>query len=242
MYYSVLLPDGYDGAHRYPVLFLLHGYNGGHTDWTSRTDLQLFMKEYSLIIIMPDAGDSWYVNSQSDPSRGTESFLVHELPKHAAERYSIDEQRQAIAGLSMGGYGAVVLALKHPGRYKFAGSLSGALSIPGDIDLWEHRSWGKRIAPNLKATFGAKPNEFRNAHDPFLLLRRDSMSSFPYFYFVMGTHDGFSGFLPAHRALTDSLRAAGIPYEYHEIPGGHSWEFWGNTIRPLLDRMMDLLK
>ncbi|HEX9614811.1 MAG TPA: alpha/beta hydrolase family protein [Bacteroidota bacterium] len=240
--YSILLPEKYDTSNKYPVLFLLHGYDGGHADWTARTSLQCFVADHALIIVMPDAGNSWYVNSISDPSRGTEDLILHELTDHVSAHYSIDKHRQAIAGLSMGGYGAVMLALKHPGRFRFAGSLSGALSIPGDIDTWEHKPWGRRIEPNLKATFGTTPNEFRNTHNPFLLLKKDSASSMPYLYFVMGTHDDFAGFLPAHRALTDSLRAAGISYEYHEVPGGHSWEFWGRTIRPLLSRMMDVLK
>lgn len=240
--FSILLPGGYDASNRYPVLFLLHGYDGGHTDWTSRTALVSFMDGLSLIIVMPDAGNSWYVNSHSNPSRRIEDFLLTDLTIHLIEQYSVDEKRQAVAGLSMGGFGAVMLAMKHPQRFRFAGSLSGALSVPGDIDFWEDQPWGKRLAPNLKETFGSAPNAFRDAHNPFLLVKNLQSSSSPYLYLVMGTNDGFVGFLPAHRMLADTLRAHDIPYEYHEVPGGHSWEFWGRTVRPMIERMMDFLK
>lgn len=240
--YTILLPRGYSEDQRYPLLFLLHGYGGSHEDWVARTSLTEYVRDLSLIIVMPDAGNSWYVNSVSRSRDRFEDFIIADLRNHINRKFSVDTARTAIAGLSMGGYGAIMLAMKHPGMFRFAGSLSGALSVPRDIDEREKKTWGEHTVLNLKETFGPAPGPFRNAHDPLLLYRQPSPDHLPYFYFVMGTNDGFDTFLPAHRMLTDSLRSYGAVYEYHEIPGGHSWKFWDRHIGPLISRMMEVMK
>ena len=73
------------------------------------------------------------------------------------------------------------------------------------------------------------------------LYRHVPPASVPYIYLSIGTQDGYRDFLPAHRELTDLLRAHGIPYEYHELPGEHNWYFWDQEIRPLLQRLQDIL-
>lgn len=241
-HFCVLLPDSYDPSHRYPILYLLHGYSGGYRDWIDRTDIEYYAAAFPLIVVMPDAGNSWYVNSVADTSERFEDYIVNDVRLHIESGLSVDTSRRAIAGLSMGGYGALVLAFRHPDLFRFAGTLSGALSVPDDIREWETHTWGKSIAPSLKHAFGDRPGAFWADHDLFRLFRATPSTRLPYAYLVAGEQDGFTNFLPANRAFADSLRMYGAPYEYHELPGVHSWKFWDREIQPLLKRLHELFE
>jgi S-formylglutathione hydrolase FrmB len=238
---SVLLPKNYDARKRYPVLYLLHGHGGDHTHWTKLTKLMTYTESMPLIVVMPDAENSWYVNSATVEHDRFEDYIVFDLPRYVQQKYSIDTSKQAIAGLSMGGYGAVMLALKHPRTFRFAGSLSGALSYPRDMHDTT-RPAERSLLPSLRRAFGETTNGFRAEHDVFHLVRQSSKVSAPYIYLVMGTADGFRNFLPANRAMADLLRASGMAYEYHETPGGHNWQYWDQEVQPLLKRLRDLLQ
>ena len=237
---SVLLPEPYNPCIRYPVLYLLHGYSGDHTNWGSLTKLGTYVGKLPLIVVMPDGENSWYVNSVAVAQDRFEDYVMQDLPRSIQQRYSVDTTKQAIAGLSMGGYGAIMLALKHPARFWFAGSLSGALNYPpamGDT----LRTPGRNLLPSLRRAFGERDVDFRKRHDVMLLAQEAARDPLPYLYFVIGTSDGFRDFLPVHRALTDQLRASGAHYEYHETPGGHNWQYWDREIQPLLSRMKSVL-
>ncbi len=237
--YAYLLPEHYDTLRSYPILYLLHGYSGDHRNWIELTDLVSYGTRLGIIIVMPDAANSWYVNSAGEPGKRYEDLIVIDYPARVERRFAVDTTRRAIAGLSMGGYGAIMLGLRYPKLFRFAASLSGALSIPGGIEFPEpYRA--ERGLKNLKAVFGEEKS-FRGSHDPFSLYKNTPADSLPYLYFVIGTDDGFTTFLPAHRALTDSLRAYRARYEYHEMRGAHNWKFWGKEVRPLLARMKEIL-
>jgi S-formylglutathione hydrolase FrmB len=238
---SVLIPSGYDPTKRYPVLYLLHGYTGGYEDWVARTKLRDYMKDVPMLVVMPDGENSWYVNSFTEPNERFEDYLVNDVPHYVQTMYSVDTTRQAIAGLSMGGYGALMLALRHPAKYDFAGSLSGAIAFPRGMNDTTHPP-ERSLHASLVRVFGERTGGFRNAHDVYLLYRQTSKDSLPYIYMVIGTQDGYRTFLPAHRAFTDLLRTYGAAYEYHETPGGHNWQFWDKEIRPLIVRMREVLK
>ena len=238
---SVVLPQKYSPTNRYPVLYLLHGYTGDNSDWLARTKLAEYLKDIPLIVVMPEADNSWYVNSVTEPSDRFEDYLVRDVPHYVQKLYSIDTARQAIAGLSMGGYGALMLALKHPSQYRFTGSLSGAITFPRGMNDTS-RPAERALFPSLRRAFGSKPNTARSASDIFLLYRQVPRDSLPYIYMAIGIQDGYRSFLPAHRAFTDLLRTYGAAYEYHEVPGIHNWQFWDKEIQPLLKRMRELLK
>lgn len=237
---SILLPAQYNPRSQYPVLYLLHGYTGGHQDWLTRTKIRDYVGNIPLIVVMPDAENSWYVNSATEPNDRFEDYFMKDLPHYINKMYSVDTTRQAIAGLSMGGYGAVMLALKHPTRFRFAASLSGAITFPRGLNDTT-RPAERSLFPSLKRAFGEKPNNGRAAGDVFLLYRQTAKDSLPYLYFVIGNQDGYRSFLPAHRAFTDLLRSYGAAYEYHETPGGHSWQYWDREIQPVLNRMREVL-
>ena len=238
---SVLIPAKYDPRVRYPVLYLLHGYSGGHDNWLTKTKIAEYVRDVPMIVVMPDGENSWYVNSAMDPNDRFEDYMVTDLPNYIQKAYSIDTTKQGIAGLSMGGYGALVLALRHPTKYRFAGSLSGAITFPRGMNDTT-RQPEHSLFPSLRHAFGEKPGASRTAYDLFLLYRQTSKESMPYIYMATGTQDNYRSFLPAHRALTDLLRGAGVSYEYHETPGGHSWQYWDTEIQPLLKRMREVLK
>lgn len=240
--FVIILPSNYQSGAHYPVLYLLHGYGGSHLDWTTLTKIQEYVKNMPLVVVMPNGENSWYVNSVSEPQNRFEDYIVTDLRKFVAARYNIDTTRQAIAGLSMGGYGAVMLALRYPQSFLFAGSLSGALNVPIEIPIISDRSWGRSIAPSLEKVFGKQPSPQWSRYNPFELYRKTSKDSLPYLYFITGIQDGYPTFLPMQRAFTDSLRAYGAKYEYHESPGGHNWQFWDREIQPLLARMREIMK
>jgi len=232
--YRVVLPEGYDSAFRYPVLWLLHGHGGDDTDWLRETELTHDLQRYPIVVVLPSVKNSFYVNSWVDSASRYEDFVVRDLHDDVVRRYAVDTLREGVAGLSMGGYGALMLALRHPRRYRFAGVLSGALSVPSPLERKDTLALG--LLPAIDSAFGPEPNPHRRAHDPFVLFRRTPVPELPYLYFLIGTGDQFPTFLPRNRALTDSLRAYGARYEYHEVPGGHDWRVWGGALPSLLAR------
>jgi len=226
--YTVLLPVGYDRdpARRYPVLYLLHGKSGDHTDWSTRAPLREAVGEAPLIVVMPDGDDGWYVD-WADGAHGYEGQIVRDLVPHVdgAYRTLASREGRAVAGLSMGGYGAVKIALSHPDLFASAASLSGALRFPRE---------GRDDGPKV---FGRGPPSVRlRARNDVLelalaLLRARPAWSGPALYLDCGTDDFLYDSNTRVRAF---LRKAGVPYEYHEQPGTHSWEYWSVRLPAVL--------
>ncbi len=233
-HFAVVLPADYSPQKKYPILYLLHGLWGSYLDWSEKGHIQIHASDYELIVVLPDAGNSWYLNSAANSHDRFEDFVINDLRDTVESRYAIDTTRRAIAGLSMGGYGAFMLALRHPGLFRFAGGLSSAISLPRDI-----ADGRPGIRPEDAGLFG--PEDSCLAHDVVALTHRIPAPEAPYFYATVGIQDEFRAFLPYHRLWTDSLRAKGIAYEYHEVPGKHNWKFWDREIAPLLSRMAELL-
>jgi len=227
--YRVLLPRGYEaGTERFAVLYLLHGLDGDYTDWTTNSKVQDYAQPLPLIIVMPDADDSWYTNSATVPADKFEDYIVKDLIVEIDARFRTEASRsaRAVAGLSMGGYGALKFALKYPEMFAFAGSLSGALDAPLHLDerVPEYRE-------KLLVAFGPHGGPVRSANDLFQLVARADAAHLPYLYIACGTEDGF---LPINREFVSSLPGRKIAFEYHETPGDHSWDYWDRSVRDLL--------
>jgi S-formylglutathione hydrolase FrmB len=235
MKYAVLLPHGYQPSQRYPVLYLLHGLNGTHREWGARTKLPMYAVPYRMLIVMPDAEASWYVNARHVENDRFEDFIVDDLPRIVASKYGIDTGRAAIAGYSMGGYGAIMLALRHPHQFRFAGSLSGAIDFPRGAESYRAGASPQNVKV-FQEVFGKDPDWFYDEHDILQLATLAEREELPYLYFAAGIQDGFATFLPAHRKLMDLLRARDIAYEYHETPGKHDWAFWDREVQPMLEK------
>ena len=231
--YNVVLPAGYDASRRYPVLWLLHGYGGNKDDWLRLTDLVEQVTRYPFIVVLPSAENSWYVNSPTKSDAAYETFMTVDLYNDVIRRFGVDTTRQAIAGLSMGGYGAVMLGLRHPYRYRFVGGLSSALSILDPIGKGDTVMWNVG-GKSMIVAFGADLAAAAVQYDPLRVVAAPQAGGRQYFFLAAGENDGFRSFLPASRAFADSLRLRGIPYEYHELPGGHTWSFWKMELAPML--------
>jgi putative tributyrin esterase len=233
--YNVVLPTDYHSsrATRYPVLYLLHGLGGHHTDWTTRTNLADYAAQYRLIIVTPEGNDGWYTDSAGVPTDKYETCLLTELIPDVEARYRTIQSRygRAIAGLSMGGYGAFKFGLKHPGQFVFVASMSGAFGVTRYTEADRGPGW-----ETLQKLFGPLDSPTRKANDLFELTRGLSaarLASLPYFYFDCGTEDSAHIF-KANRELSDLFVQKKIAHEYRELPGDHSWAFWDRQVQEVL--------
>jgi S-formylglutathione hydrolase FrmB len=121
MPYRVLLPEHIAPGQKLPVLYLLHGGGGGFHDWSNYSSVARYA-EHGLILVMPEGNSSYYTNSADRPQDRYEDYIVHDLVADVEQRLPAVNGRayRGIAGVSMGGFGAVVLALKHPDLFVFA--------------------------------------------------------------------------------------------------------------------------
>jgi putative tributyrin esterase len=232
MKYRILLPAGYEqGARRYPVLYLLHGLTGSFLDWDTKTRLAEYAAPLQLIVVMPDAGDSWYTNSVGNPQDRFEDYIAKDLIAAIDKTYrTIARQHaRAIAGLSMGGYGATKFALKYPQLFVFAGSFSGVQTIVHDPDF--KIPFGDKYNQQLLEIFGPPGSPARAANDVLALAERANPAALPYFWLACGTEDGL---LAGNRQFVALLHERRIPYTYTEAPGAHSWDFWDEELPAML--------
>jgi putative tributyrin esterase len=230
MRYDIVLPARYaSGQQRYPVLYLLHGWQGDETNWVKLTHLVELASRYALIIVTPEAANSWYVNSATNPAdRYADSIaadLITEIDGHY--RTIASSHQRAIAGLSMGGYGALLLTLRHPDLFSFAASISGAFGGPSGV---EHVL--PQLKPSTDQAFGPPESPTRKENDLDTLIAAADPAKTPYMLLDCGTADPL---LPSNRHVIDELWSRGIGYEYHELPGAHTWSFWDSSLPNLFD-------
>jgi putative tributyrin esterase len=234
--YNVILPPDYDKSRttRYPVLYLLHGLTGHYADWTTRSNVADHAAQYRLIVVMPEGNDSWYIDSATVPTDKYETYILRELIPDVQQRYRTIEARygRAIAGLSMGGYGAIKFGLKSPATFIFAASLSGAFGVTRFTEQDGNPLWATSVT-----ALGPPGSETRKANDLYELIAKLSpgqISSLPHFYFDCGTEDWARHF-SANRQLSELMYEKKIAHEYRELPGDHSWSYWDRQIREVLE-------
>lgn len=235
--YSVVLPVEYDQpaakAKRYPVLYLLHGFTGHYDNWPTKTKLADYAAQYSVIVVTPEGNNGWYIDSATVPAEKYETYILEELIPDIERRYRANASREgrAIAGLSMGGYGAMKFGLKHPEMFVFAGSMSGALSAA---------SWGEKqldpgpIRDSLMQTFGPAESLTRVANDVLRLAREFSTKQKtppPYLYIDCGTEDFL---FKDNREFVQLLVELKLPHEYRQLPGTHNWNYWDAQVQEVL--------
>jgi S-formylglutathione hydrolase FrmB len=241
MKYRIILPAGYGRSmRRYPVLYLLHGLTGSYLDWDTKTHLAKFAAPLQLIIVMPDAGDSWYTNSSANPQDRFEDYIFRDLVPEIDTTYRTIAARhaRAIGGLSMGGYGAMKFALKYPNLFVFAGSFSGVQTVVHDPELM--LPFGEKYVQQLLEIYGPPSGPARTANDIFDLVDKANPAALPYFWITCGTADGF---LESNREFVALLQQRKIAYTYEEAPGGHGWAFWDEELPAMfreLSRHMEL--
>ncbi len=237
--YNVVLPPLYDApesrALRYPVIYLLHGLGGRASDWVSeRARLAAHAAQYRFIIVAPEGEDSWYTDSATDATRKFETYIVAELIPDVDSRFRTLKTRdaRAVAGLSMGGYGALKFGVKYPQTFTLAASLSGAFVAPS----WDATD-PKLLAflkPSIARAYGAMDSPTRSANDLYKLfgdLPPGRFKELPFIYFDCGTEDFLIG---ANRTLSELLLKRKIPHEYRQLPGGHNWPYWDGQAQEVL--------
>jgi S-formylglutathione hydrolase FrmB len=221
MPYEVVLPAGYSGSQqRYPVLYLLHGWQGDETNFVSLTHLVEDASAYKLIVVTPRSGNSWYVNSATRAKDRYADYVFQDLIAEVDAHYRTiaSPHERAVAGISMGGYGAMLLSLRHPGAFAFAASISGAFAGPSGIE-----NVMPQLKPSTDDAFGAVGSATRTQNDVVTLVDVADHTQQPYFFLECGASDPL---LSSNRQVVEQLSSHGFVYEYHELPGAHTWAFW----------------
>jgi S-formylglutathione hydrolase FrmB len=219
----VITPDNYSKDKLYPVIYLLHGASGKnpYADWISKAPgIAALPDTYNLIIVCPDGNPtSWYFDAPEDPASKYETYVSNELIKFIDSHYSTvkDRSGRGITGLSMGGHGALYLAFRHQDVYGVAGSMSGGVDIRPFTDRWD-------IAKRL-GTFAEHPQNWEQNTVVNLvpLVKPGSLA----LIIDCGTSDFF---FQVNQDLHQKLLAAKINHDFIIRPGGHTWEYWGNSI------------
>ena len=218
--YRVILPANIPTGKKLPVLYLLHGGGGNFRDWSNYSDVARFA-ERGLILVMPEGESSYYTNAADRPQDRYEDYIATDLIADVEKQFPATPGRvnRAIMGISMGGFGAINLALKHPELFIFAAGISSALDVPS-------RPFSIKRIPQYRqhaAIFGPWKSEHRRDNDPFVLARSADPSKAPYLYLTCGDQEGL---LPANRQFAALLKDRRIPSEFHPGPGGHDWNQW----------------
>lgn len=225
---NIILPQDIKKDEKLKVLYLLHGYIGDHTDWMRYTSIERYSWNYRLAIVMPAVNNSYYTDTVSGLNYFT--YVSKELPDFITSLLPISTKREDnyVAGLSMGGYGALKIALTYPERYSKAASLSGAL------DLDEIRKLANQNPRNtwFDAVFGLKPSQNTPSDLKYLIdlhLKHDVL--LPDMFIACGTED----FLyQDNKKFVSFLNQNNVKHTYFESPGNHDWGFWDFYIQKVL--------
>jgi S-formylglutathione hydrolase FrmB len=203
-----------------------------------QTGIVRYARAYEEIIVMPDAANSWYVNNHAGPQLRWEDYVIDDLIPYIDSHYRTVASRggRAIAGLSMGGYGALYLGLKYHNLFSAVASLSGVVAS-ADLARRDPAVWkmiGEKM-PKMKETlledFGPPSNPARKGEDPFRLIRKLTPDERPALFLAIGESDPF---LQENRKFVALLSSLKVPYRYREVPGGHEWKVWDEEIQPVL--------
>lgn len=220
---TIVLPVQYFDAdladQAYPVVYLLNGYGGGYKTWPSQKDLDAIASEMGIIFVCPDGQNSWYWDSPVDKNMQFETFIINELVPYVDENYRTlpTNKMRAVTGLSMGGHGAMYLALRHPDVFGLAGSMSGGVDIRPFPENWE-----------MKSRLGALEENPDRWYDYSAIKQISNIKNGDIKIIVdCGVNDFFA---QVNRNFHQALLEAGIDHDYIERPGIHNWPYWKNAI------------
>lgn len=220
MQYRVILPKASKPQRRLRVVYLLHGGGGGFRDWSNYSDVAQF-SEPDLLLVMPEGASSYYVNAV-DPSQDRyEDYIVHDLIADVEDRFPVSASREsrAIVGVSMGGFGAVNLAIHHPELFIFAGGLSPAIDVPRRAFTIKRFGQSRRF----NSIFGPSGSNSRRENDPFVQVRAATSDGFPFLFLTCGEQEGL---LAPNRQFASLLSDRKFAFEFHTMRGSHDWNQW----------------
>jgi S-formylglutathione hydrolase FrmB len=217
-------PDEPEVPRPWAVFYLLHGLSDDQTIWQRRTSIERYAAGLPLVVVMPDGGRGWYTNALQGPA--CEDDLVNDVRGLVERLFPVRAERsgRAIGGLSMGGYGAVKVALKHHELFASATSHSGALAALRDPET------AQRVGSvEFREVFG--PSPAGGPEDPFAIVERIDHGRVPALRLDCGLDDFL---LQQNRDFHQHLEDLRIPHEYQEYPGGHDWAYWDAHVQGAL--------
>ena len=218
---------------QYQTLYLLHGLSDDHTIWQRRTSIERYAAAKNLAVVMPAVARSFYQDMASGPNYWT--FVSEELPALCRQWFPLSGRREDnfVAGLSMGGYGALRMGLGRPDQFAAAASLSGALDL--GRRLREAGKEGSRInKAEWTGIFGPELKGEGTDADLFTLAQRVAAAPGPKprLFLCCGTDDELLG---DSRAFHGHLDGVHLEHTYEEGPGDHEWGYWDAQIQRVLN-------
>lgn len=217
----VISPNENSYNQKYPVIYLLHGYSGDYTDWSSKVkSLERFCDSNNVIIVCPDGGyNSWYFDSPIDSSFKYETYIANELIVYVDSVYPTiqNSNSRAITGLSMGGHGSLYLAIKHPHVFGACGSMSGAIDIRPFSKKWD-------IASKLGSIEDFPLNW--NNNTVINMIRLIKLTNLK-IIFDCGKDDFF---FEVNNIFHQELLKNNIEHIYNINEGKHNWKYWNISI------------
>ncbi len=244
--YSIYLPAGYEQSNRsYPILYLLHGYTDDETGWTQFGETQQITDKAidagdatPMVIAMPDGGVAWYMNSHDGKTR-YEDFFVTEFMPFIEKTYRVRAQKRfrAVAGLSMGGLGALLFVGKHPELFAAAAPLSAAVWTDDEVvsNSTDQASWdttfGDLYGKGLVGKSRLTAHYYQNAPIKIMETANTAELRKVRFYIDCGDDDFLiKGNMALHAAMIDKK----IPHEFRVREGGHTWTYWRTALPEVL--------
>lgn len=227
-----------DPDRKYPVLYLLHGMGDDHTAWSRKSTIELIARECNLVVVMPTVGCSSYVNQVH--GLNYYDYMTKELPVKMANFFPVSLKREDtfIAGNSMGGYGALRIALGNPDKYAGAASLSGALTPYGEYETEEEREknvGGKAMKTIRMNTFGTMEEYLASDNNLVNLVEklRTYDGEKPKLFICCGTDDPIT--YTYNKAFLEAIKDKELDYYYEESPGSHNWAYWNPKLQQIFD-------
>ena len=226
----MILPDpvSMDGipVRERKVLYLLHGLSDDASAWQRFTTIETLASDYGLVVVMPSVGRSFYIDLPN--GQNYFSYIVDEIPQYLKDVFALDPKRENtfIAGLSMGGYGAMKAAFLCPEKYAAAGSFSGVLSL-GLIE--SHIQEDPKESVEFTQLFGDLSKIAGSPFDPITWVNqfRKNASELPRLFISCGLQDEL---YPTNTYFTAACKGKGIPFTFHDEDGQHTWPFWEKQI------------
>lgn len=223
--FLAILPNEIDAPLR--TLYLLHGLSDNETNWLRRTQVEEYALARNLAVIMPDGERSFYTDMYSGGKFYT--YIAHELLDYTRKIFPLSTRRADtfIAGLSMGGYGALKIALRRPEIFAAAASFSGAVDLAARMDVRAENM------PEFTAIWGPDAQIAGTDEDLFALTARLKGAAVkPRIYQECGTED----FLYADNLrFRDHMQTLDFDYHYEDRPGIHNWPFWNVCLPKAMD-------
>ncbi len=211
----------------FKCLYLLHGLSDDETIWLRRTSIERYAQKYGICVVMPCGDRSFY----TDMKYGMKyySFISEELPRLISEFFHVSDKKEDtfIAGLSMGGYGALKMALRNPSKYAKVAGLSSVADIKGTAE---------RFHDTYVPIFGEDVN-IPEEDDLFYLSEKcNKNSEKPEIFLGVGTEDFLYEY---NQKFKKHLESIGYEFTYRESKGVHNWDFWDEYIQYVLEWMFD---